>query len=171
MENVNKSELEMKQVKDIELEFQKQINNLSESIERVGIRQDELRGYIVSVSQNIDELKQQISSLTPSAHEVRAKFHLAIQKNNELISRLYDTIANFESVRHRYQQDIGRMTKDKLYFINIELKRLENKFENNSNDALKFMKELRNLVATVTKNESVQSHINDALNKPEYSME
>ena len=63
------------------------------------------------------------------------------------------------------------MTKDKLYFINIELKRLENKFENNSNDALKFMKELRNLVATVTKNESVQSHINDALNKPEYSME
>ena len=149
----------------IEVEFEKQIQELRESIDRVGLRQDELRGYVFEVTDIVKEIQSQISSLPSNAYEAKGKFHLAMQKNNELISRLYDTIANFESVRHRYQQDIGRLTKDKIYFINIELRKVEEKMDSNSSSMIKFMKELRSLVSSVTENPEVSSKILGSIEK------
>lgn len=158
-------------LKKIESEFEQQIQELRESIDRVGIRQDELKGFVFEISDTINEIKMQLATLPKEAFEARAKFHLAIQKNNELISRLYETISSFESVRHRYQQEIGKTTRDKIMFLNIEIKRVEDKFDNTSAGMTKFMKELRTFVSEVSKKPEVMEVVNDIESRPEYSME
>lgn len=158
--------------KKIESEFMQQIQELRDSIDRIGLRQDELKGCIYEVTDIVKSIQQQVESLPPTAYEARAKFHLAIQKNNELISRLYDTISNFESVRHRYQQDIGRLTKDKIYFLNIELRRVEDKMDSTSSGMAKIMKELRQLVSTIVENPNISNKVLDSIEgKPEYNLE
>lgn len=156
----------------IEAEFQQQIYDLKSSIERIGERQDELKGYVYEVYDSISELKTIIANLPKEAYEAKAKLHLAVQKNHELISRLYDSISNFEAVRCRYSQDVGRVTKDKLHFLNVELRRVEDKTETNTASVLRFMRELREMISAVNSNPEVTREIEHSLeNKPEYSMD
>lgn len=160
------------QKSNVEQEFNQQIQDLQAAIERVGLRQDELKAFIFDVSATIKKLQENLDSLPKEAYDAKGKFYLAIQKNNELISRYYDTISSFEAVRHRYQQDIGRLTKDKLYFINIELRRVEDKFDNTSASMSKFTKEIRELISTIAENPVISKKlIGSVEDKPEYSME
>ena len=159
-------------VTKIEEEFRQQIEDLKQSIDRIGIRQDELKGYIFEVTDAISEIKVMIAGLPKEAYEAKSKFHLAIQKNHELISKLYDSISNFEAVRCRYSQDIGRLTKEKLYLINIDLKRVEDKTDSASSSIFKFMKELRQMITEVNSNPEISNKILGSIeNKPEYNMD
>lgn len=161
-----------KSSEDIENEFIGQINELKSSIDRVGIRQDEIKGYILEVKQSIDSINQQILALPPAAFEAKAKFYLAIQKNTELISRFYDTISNFESVRHRYQQDVGRVTKDKIYFINIEMRKIESNTEETGASISTLVKELKSLINDINAQPTVVKEVMNSIEKnPQYSME
>lgn len=156
--------------KEIENEFQQQIENLKESIERVGMRQDELKSYIYNITSSSEQIQLQINSLPADAYKTKSNLYLALNKNNELIARLYDTISSFEAVRHRYQQDIGRLTKDKIFFLNVELKRVENKMETTSTAMAGFIKELRNFVTTVS-NVETRPILASLENSPEYSLD
>lgn len=156
----------------IDQDFQNQIDELKNSIERVGLRQDELKTYIFEVTDSINELKAILASLPKEAYEAKGKLHMAMQKNYEVITKLYDTISSFESVRQRYQQDAGRLTKDKLYFINIELRRIEDKTDSSSGSVLKFMKELQQMIKTVQSSPEISNQILGSLeDKPEYNMD
>lgn len=162
----------IEETQKMEEEFNKQIEELKASIERVGLRQDEVKSYIIDISATINEVKIALQNLPKDAGEARGKMYLAIQKNNELVSKLYDTIANFESVRHRYQAEIGKITKDKLVFLNIDLKRVEDKLDNTTAGMTKFMRELKEFVSAVGKNTEITDRIKTDLDdKPEYSME
>lgn len=158
--------------KKIEQEFQDHIEELKYSIERIGSRQDEIRGYIFEITHSINELKSLLANLPKEAYEAKGKLHMAMQKNYEIISRFYDNISNFESVRNRYQQDIGKLTKDKIYLLNLEIRKIEEKNEASSGSALKFMRELREMISTIQSSPEISNKILSSLeNRPEYSMD
>lgn len=155
----------------MERQFDDQIEEIKASIERVGLRQDEVKCYIVDVTATISEAKTMLKNLPKDAFEAKGKLYLAIQKNNELVSKMYDTIANFESVRHRYQAEIGKLTRDKLMFINIELKRVEDKMDSTTAGMTRFMRELREFVATANQNPAAGKINVKIEDDPAYSME
>ena len=160
------------ETKKMEDEFNKQIEELKASIERVGLRQDEVKCYIVDITATINEVKIALKKLPKEEAKSKSNLYLVIQKNNELIAKMYDTIANFESVRHRYQSEIGKLTKDKLEFINISLKKVEDKMDNTTAGMTKFMRELKEFVSAVGKNNEFVDKIKTDLDeRPEYSME
>lgn len=155
--------------KKIENELQNHIDELKNSIERVGNRQDEIKGYIFEITDTINELKSILANLPKEAYDAKSKLHLAVQKNYEIISRFYDNISNFESVRNRYSQDIGRLTKDKITLINIELRKIEEKNDVSSGALFKFMREFREMVSTVNNSPEIANKILTSFeNKPEY---
>lgn len=157
--------------KQMEKEFQDQIEELKASIERVGLRQDEIKCYIVDVTATIAEVKTTLKTLPKEAFEAKGKLYLAIQKNNELVAKMYDSIANFESVRHRYQSEIGKITRDKLMFLNVELRKVEDKIDNTTAGMTRFMQELREFVSAASQN-SAAGKINVKMdNDPAYSLD
>ena len=95
---------------------------------------------------------------------------MTLRKNNELVAKMYDTIANFESVRHRYQAEIGKITRDKLVFLNIELRKVEDKMDSTTAGMTKFMRELREFVAAANQNPAA-GKIDIKLDDPAYSMD
>ena len=157
--------------KSMEKEFQDQIEELKASIERVGLRQDEIKCYIVDVTATIAEVKMLLNNLPKDAFEAKGKMYLAIQKNNELIAKMYDSIANFESVRHRYQAEIGKVTKDKLMFLNVELKKVEDKMDNTTAGMTRFMRELREFVSAANQNPAAGKIDVKVDDDPAYSMD
>ena len=162
----------IEETKKMENEFNQQIEELKASIERVGLRQDEVKSYIIDLSAAINEIKIVLKNLPKDEHKSKGNLYLAIQKNNELVAKMYDTIANFESVRHRYQAEIGKLTKEKLEFINISLKKVEDKMDNTTAGMTKFMRELREFVSAVGKDNDISEKIKTDLDeKPEYSMD
>lgn len=162
----------IEETKKMENEFNQQIEELKASIERVGLRQDEVKCYIVDITATINEVKIALKNLPKDEYKSKGNLYLAIQKNNELIAKMYDTIANFESVRHRYQSEIGKLTKDKLEFINISLKKVEDKMDNTTAGMTRFMRELREFVSAVGKDNTMSEKIKiDVDENPEYSME
>ena len=157
--------------KQMEKEFQDQIEELKASIERVGLRQDEIKCYIVDVTATIAEAKTALKNLPKEAYEAKGKLYLAIQKNNELIAKMYDSIANFESVRHRYQAEIGKLTKDKLMFLHVELRKVEDKIDNTTAGMTRFMQELREFVSAASQNPAAGKIDVKMDNDPAYSLD
>ena len=157
--------------KDMEKEFNNQIEELKSSIERVGLRQDEVKCYIVDITAAINEAKLTLKNLPKEEYKIKSTLYLTIQKNSELVAKMYDTIANFESVRHRYQAEIGKITRDKLMFLNIELKKVEDKMDSTTAGMTRFMRELREFVAAANQNPAA-GRINVKIeDDPAYSME
>ena len=158
-------------LREAESDFLKQIAEIRESIERVGIRQDELKGYVFEVTDSIKNLKSILAGLPKDAAKTKVDIHLTIQKNYDLISKFYENISSFESVRNRYQQDIGRLTKEKIYFLNVEIRKIEQKTDSSTGSVLKFMKELRSMIATVNNNPEISSRVLGSIEgRPEYDM-
>ena len=157
--------------KQMEKEFQDQIEELKASIERVGLRQDEIKCYIVDVTATIAEAKTTLKNLPKEAFEAKGKLYLAIQKNNELVAKMYDSIANFESVRHRYQAEIGKLTKDKLMFLHVDLKKVEDKIDNTTAGMTRFMQELREFVSAASQNPAAGKIDVKMDNDPAYSLD
>ena len=157
--------------KIMEKEFNDQIEELKASIERVGLRQDEVKCYIVDVTAAITEAKITLKNLPKDEYKTKSTLYLVIQKNSELVSKMYDTIANFESVRHRYQAEIGKITKDKLMFLNVELKKVEDKMDSTTAGMTRFMRELREFVATANQNPAAGKIDVKIEEDPAYSMD
>ena len=157
--------------KIMEKEFNDQIEELKASIERVGLRQDEVKCYIVDVTAAITEAKITLKNLPKDEYKTKSTLYLVIQKNSELVSKMYDTIANFESVRHRYQAEIGKITKDKLMFLNVELKKVEDKMDSTTAGMTRFMRELREFVAAANQNPAVGKIDVKIEEDPAYSMD
>lgn len=157
--------------KIMEKEFNDQIEELKASIERVGLRQDEIKCYIVDVTAAITEAKMMLKNLPKDEYKTKSTLYLAIQKNNELVAKMYDTIANFESVRYRYQAEIGKITRDKLVFLNIELKKVEDKMDSTTAGMTRFMRELREFIAAANQNPAAGKINVKIEDDPAYSME
>ena len=162
--------MDEKKQNEIESSYNKQIKNIEESINRIGLRQDEIKSYILDVNRAISEISVQISECNNK--ETQLKMRIAIQKNIELISKLYDSISSFESIRQRYQQDVSKLTESKIRFINVELRRVEEQLNSNSTDVVQFVSQLRNYIAEITKSKTTMKKINNDLSmSPEYSMD
>ena len=152
-------------------EFEEQINNLKSSIERVGIRQDEIKAYIFDVQSMNDDIKLKIKSLTKEQFEIKVKMQIAISKNYELINDFYNTVSSFESIRQRYEADISKLTKEKLYLINVSMQQIQNKTESASQGMIAFVKEMKSFVNAIQTNKIELSEAKDLEADPIYSME
>lgn len=154
--------------KQANVDYDKQIQSIWESIDRVGLKQDEIKNYIIIIDQGLEILNTQLK--LAQQPDIRMKIITGIQRNTELIAKLYDTISSFESIRQRYQQDISKLTGDKLRFIHIELKRLEDKMDTELSSST-LIGELRTLVQQINSSrEIVEKTENELKKNPEYNM-
>ena len=150
-------------------EFEKQIQGIWASIDRVGLKQDEIKNYIVIIDQGLEILNVQLRTATQL--DVKMKILISIQKNTELIAKLYEVISSFESIRQRYQQDISKLTNEKLRFAYIELRRLEDKIGDVEINTSTLINELRSLIQQASSSkELVEKAKPDIKKHPEYSM-
>ena len=161
--------MDNEKVKSIESSFDSRIRDLDEAIQRIGIRQDEIKSYIINTNLSIEELKQLI--LQTKSAETQLKIRIAIQKNTEIIAKLYDTISSFESIRQRYHQDISKYTEGKIRFIHVELRRIEEQLNSNTNDLALLYNELRNAVSKLSNDKETMKKVSVSIkDSPEYSM-
>lgn len=131
--------------KNIETEFSNEEVSMRDSIDRISLRQLELQNQILTITSAIQVLEVNAKQAQTPAD--KGKFYSLVSRNVEILNQLYSTVAQFESVRHKYQQEINKVKKDKLTMINIELRRLDEKFDSfNENEMAKFMSEMKNLV-------------------------
>lgn len=157
-------------VSNVEQSYEHRINEIKDSIERIGIKQDEIKVYIAEIDQSIKATELDVQNAKNS--EQRLRLRVAIQKNTELIAKLYDSISNFESIRQRYQENMGKLTESKLRFINIELYKLEQQTNMQSTDVIKFVSELKSYVQKLSGSKSTVKKVQNELKESrEYSME
>lgn len=156
-------------VKAISNEYGNRISDLKKSIDRVLRRQDEIKTYIASIDVSVRDLELSISQANNA--EQRLRIRVAIQKNIELISRLYDSMSGFESICQRYYDSIGKLTENKIRFINLEIRKLEDKYNAQSNDVSTFVNELRELVKKAASTKETKKIEVDLKNDPNFSMD
>lgn len=157
-------------INDINLTYHSRINEINKAIDRIGNRQDEIKSYILSIDQSINQLELDIQTCQNA--EQRLRIRVAIQKNTELIANLFNSISSFESIRQRYQQDLNKLSENKLRLISIDLRKIEEQFNNTQlNETSKFIQELRELIEKAPKKVNVDKIKTDLNTSPEYSMD
>jgi len=125
-----------------EFNFQKDI--LERQIESIELRQQEIQVHISSIeaaNNHLDILIQQEKD-----NRKKSSYYGAKIRNIELLSKLYDTYNNFESVKFRYHNNISDLIYKNHRLIEVEIRKIDEKLDKISNNELvEVFKQLSNL--------------------------
>ena len=144
---------------------------IQKSMDRVGARQNELQGYITTIQSTIQFAE--VALIGAKTDTDKRKVEISIHKNIELLTKVYDTYGELESIRQRYQQDLTKLTSEKLRLINIDLRRFEDQIAGEqSEDVSTLVGQLRKLAEDISKNSMVKEDIKQSVGlDPKYSMD
>jgi len=130
---------------NITSEFDLHQKTVEECIEHIKIRQMELQSMITIIQAANGNLETLL--MKEKDPKEKGKLYNIVRNNTEVLTQLYTTVAQFETVKHKYVQDIGRIIKDKNHMVHIELRSLDEKFATlTQNDAVSLILNLKELL-------------------------
>ncbi len=151
---------------DIENDFDDHVEKLNKQITHINTKQHEINSMISIIKAATNSIETLLGVEKDSTQ--KGKFYTTINKNTQLMNELYGTYQSFESVKHKYYQDMGKMSVMKNRMIEIEIKQIDLKFNTlKSDDMVGFMSELKEMLKNIDTTKSKQL----SFDNPEYSME
>ena len=119
---------------NIEQEFKVHIEKLEKQIGHIETKELEINSMISTIKASTDNVELLIAQ--ENDNKQKGKFYTIISRNVELMNNLYNTYQSFESVKHKYYQDMGKMNVYKVRMLEIELKQIDLRFNNIKSDDL-----------------------------------
>ena len=157
---------DIKNLSDIEKDFDNHVQKLNKQIEHINIKQHEINSMIATIQAATNNVESLLAQEKDSKQ--KGKFYTTIARNIQLMNELYGTFQSFESVKHKYYQDMGKMSVMKNRMLEIEIRQIDLKFNTiKSDDVVGLMSELKEMLKSIDKKEYKQL----SLKNPDYSME
>jgi len=145
--------------------FVKTEENLEKQITNIEYKQTELQNYMTTIENSISHMEQMVDkeqqTANPSFDRIRG-LRTAIVKNVELITKLYDTYKEFESVKFRYHKELSDNNYRKQRLIELELKKMDDRSNSLGQE---FYNIMRNL-AGLQKNDSIDQELLEQASVP-----
>lgn len=99
----------------------------------------------------------------------RSKYYFAIRENIELLTKIFNSISDLENIKHRYHKEIDDVIANKIKFIAVDIRKIEDKISDGSGDISSFFEKLANAMSNPTKS-NTNTAISTLENDPEYKM-
>lgn len=148
-------------------------SDLEKQITNIELRQQELQQYITKIDSGINQL-QMLLDKEKDQHKIKS-FRNALTHNIELISKLYDTYKEYETVKFRYFKEIDDNNDKKHNLLAVKIRQLDIKADFVNDDGfiqmMQMLSNLKNEESSNTDEDSVIDESEDQLTKnPEYEL-
>jgi len=155
------------QSSDIQQEFITRQKHLEAQIDHLDLFITDLTSHKISL-ENANRQIEQLALAEKDATK-RGKFYTTLRMNIELLTKIFNSISELESIKHRYHKDINEVVYNKLKLINIDIRKIEESLKDNNMDMIGFFEKLGNAMSNLTKAGSTPVKT-ELENKPEYKL-
>ena len=128
--------------------FVKTEQQLEKQITHIEYKQNELQNYITTIDNAISHIEQTIAKeqQTPKPNQDRIRgLRSSVSKNVELVTKLYDSYKEFESVKFRYHKELSDNNYRSQRLIELELKKMDDRSNSLGQEFYNIMRNLAGL--------------------------
>jgi DNA repair ATPase RecN len=132
---------------------------------------------LVSHKLSLENANRQIEQLAQAETDPtkRGKYYTTLRINIELLTKIFDSIAKLETIKHNYHKEIDDVIVNKIKLIAIDIRRLDEMKTNGGEDLVGFFEKLGNAMANIGKDKdkigSVSNKVETEMaNSPEYKL-
>jgi hypothetical protein len=153
---------------DIQTELVGRQNSLDAQIDHLGRFITDL----VSHKLTLENANRQIEKLAAAEQDPgkRGKLYTSIRMNIELLTKIFDSIAKLESIKHNYHKEIDDVIVNKIKLIAIDIRKLDENKSGGEGDLVGFFEKLGTAMANAGKGGSLTPEKTALINDPEYKL-
>lgn len=145
----------------IRLEFAERKKELERQIDHLDKFVTDLKSHKISL-ENANRQLEQLASQESDASR-RAKYYVAIRSNIELLTKIFNSISELESIKHRYHKEIDDIMLGKIRLIDIDIRKLDEGLKSGGENLAEFFEKLSS--ALTSSNRVQNSAIKSSLEK------
>jgi len=151
---------------EIHSEFEQRKKELECQLDHLDKFVTDLRSHKISL-ENVNQQLEQLASKESDASK-RAKYYVAIRSNIELLTKIFNSISELESIKHRYHKEIDDIMLEKIRLFNIDMRKLEG-LKDGGENLVEFFEKLSNAMSNSNKfqNDIIKSSLQK---NPEYKL-
>lgn len=153
--------------------FVKTEKQLEKQIVHIEHKQSELQNYMSTIENNISHMEQLISNeqqaMSPNNDKIRG-MRVAITKNVELVTKLYDSYKEFEAVKFRYYKEMSDNNYRRHRLIELELKKMNDRSNSLGQEFYDIMRNLASLQNDNSVDHDLLNQASIPLDDEEYQM-
>jgi len=145
--------------------FVKTEEQLGKQVTSIENKQIELQNYMTTIDNAISHMEQMVAKEQQTAnpnHDRIRGLRASITKNVELITKLYDSYKEFESVKFRYHKELSDNNYRKQRLIELELKKMDDRSNSLGQEFYNIMRNLTGL----QKSDGLDSELLEQANIP-----
>ncbi|HQM07631.1 MAG TPA: hypothetical protein PLR97_07535 [Bacilli bacterium] len=152
---------------EIKTEFSERKKQLEQQIDHLDNFITDLKSHKISLENANRQLEQLAAQETDAVK--KAKYFAAIRTNIELLTKIFNSMSELESIKHRYHKEINDITIGKFRLLDVDIRKIDEGLKNGGENLSEFFEKLGNAMSGVGKAQA--STIKTNLDKdPEYKL-
>ena len=154
---------------EIQTELVGRQNNLESQIDHL----DRFITDLTSHKLSLENANRQIEKMALAEQDStkKGKYYTAIRANIELLTKVFDSIARLENIKHSYHKEIDDVIVNKVKLIAIDIRKLDETLKGGEGDLVTFFEKLGAAMAGTRKGEENPAIKNTTINTdPEYKL-
>lgn len=123
--------------------------NLEAQIEHL----DKFVTDLISHKLSLENANRQIEKLAQAETDAgkRGKYYTTLRVNIELLTKIFDSIAKLENIKHSYHKEIDDVIGNKYDLIAVKIRKLDETITGNEGDLVTFFEKLGTAMAGASK--------------------
>jgi len=151
---------------EIKAEFLQRKNQLEQQIDHLDNFITDLTSHKISL-ENANRHIEHLITLEKDQIKKSKYFH-AIRNNIELLTKVFNSISEIESIKHRYYKEINEITISKFKLIDVDIRRINEKIRDGGQENLSvFFEKLKDTLSGSKISNKEESNLNK---DPEYKL-
>jgi DNA repair ATPase RecN len=152
---------------EIKIEFSERKKQLEQQIDHLDNLITDLKSHKISLENANRQLEQLASQETDAVK--KAKYFAAIRTNIELLTKIFNSMSELESIKHRYHKEINDITIGKFRLLDVDIRKIDEGLRNGGENLSEFFEKLGNAMSGLSKAQA--NTIKTNLDKdPEYKL-
>jgi translation initiation factor 2B subunit (eIF-2B alpha/beta/delta family) len=152
---------------EIKTEFSERKKQLEQQIDHLDNFITDLKSHKISLENANRQLEQLAVQETDAVK--KAKYFAAIRTNIEILTKIFNSMSELESIKHRYHKEINDITIGKFRLLDVDIRKIDEGLKNGGENLSEFFEKLGNAMSGVGKAQA--STIKTNLDKdPEYKL-
>lgn len=154
------------------VDIQNEIVSRQQSLEAQITHLDNFIIDLTSHKISLENANRQIEKLAKSETDVnkRGKYYTVLRINIELLTKIFNSISELESIKHKYHKEIDDVIISKIKLVAIDIRKIEEGLKHGEGDLSEFFEKLGNAMSNVNKSGATDTIKTNLDNDPEYKL-
>ncbi len=134
---------------DIQSELIKRQNALDAQIDHLDKFITDLISHKISLENANRQIEQIATAETDPAK--KGRYYNMLRMNIELLTKIFNSISELESIKHRYHKEIDDVLGNKFKLIAVEIRKIEDRLKDGDTQLVDFFEKLGNAMSNLGK--------------------